>query len=246
MIRPAVLVLAALLVAACGSRPAPTPLASPSAATATPTAPTSVDASASQPASEGGLVSRSARPSDAPSARPPSTRPSVAALDLPDTTVTATIDQPYNTSGDPFRPADLGGVEPGDVTARWYVEGDRWVVHYDGLDADATGPLCLGNSAQTAAGFEHVSNAPTEAGACEHFDGTLATDPVGVRRCGEDVLYLTAIPADVEGVLYASIETQYQTPGSVVGLTSVADPAGAAPPKIDLDDPACEVVLARP
>ena len=248
MIRLASLAPVLFLVAACGSSPSVAPSAAASVAPtsstflATPSAeaPPLPSASASAPASSPAPQTAKPTPSDPPA------RPSGVAFDLPDTPVTAEINQTYNTTGDPFHPADIGGLRPGAVTARWYVSDDRYVVHFEGLDVEATGPLCPGTSAQTAAGFEHVSNAPTAPGGCEGFDATLAAGPVGVRRCDDEVLYLTAIPADTAGVLFASIETQYETPGSVVGLTSAADPADVDAPPIDLDDPACEVIPARP
>jgi hypothetical protein len=254
MRRHALVVLAALLVTGCGSGPSPSPSSEPASVSASPASgppAASVDAPGSAPASppQSGVPSPSASdaPTDAPSpSASPAGGPSAGTFELPETPVTGVLDQAYNTTGDPFDPADVGGVGPGDVTARWYVADDRWVVHYDGLDPAATGPLCPGSSAQTAAGFEHVTNAPTDPGGCEGFDATLAAGPVGVRRCGSEVLYLTAIPADVEGTLFASIETRYEVEGSVVGLTGMAGPTDGQPPVIDLDDPACEVVPARP
>jgi hypothetical protein len=243
-----IVVVAAVLLSGRDREPSPTPSAttalasdppasSAAASSAAPSASASVEPSVIPSASES--PPESAAPSPPESAAP---TPGATAIALPDTPVFAPLDQGYNTAGVDYEPADLGGLEPGDVTARWYVDGDRWVVHYDGLDLEATGPLCPGNSAQTSAGFEHVSNAPTAAGACESFDNTRAEAPVGVRRCGEDVLYLTAIPASVEGILFGSIETRYQTAGSVVGLTSMADPTAGAAPAIDLDALGCEVV----
>ena len=254
--RHVLVLLVALLLAGCGSSASPTPSAASAPASAsasaasggpTPSPSSEPSLSASASASPAATDEPPATPSaDAPSAEPPAASPSSAAADLPDTPVTAALDQMYNTTGDAFAAKDLGGVEPGDVTARWYVAGDRWAVHYDGLDAGATGPLCPGNSVQTDAGFEHVSNAPTEAGACEGFDATLASGPVGVRRCGAHVLYMTAIPADVRGILHASIETRYRTPGSVVGLTGTADPGDGEAPEIDLEALGCQAVPAGP
>lgn len=255
MRRHAALLVAALLLAGCGSMPSPSPSSASLSESVSPaTAPASASASPSRDGSPSPPATASQAPSGTPSGtagappsrQPPGTDPGAAGFELPETPITAVIDQAYNTTGDPFDPADLGGVRPGQVTARWYVADDRWTVHFDGLDPHASGPLCPGSSLQTAAGFEHVSNAPTEADACEGFDATLAAGPVGVRLCGDEVLYLTAIPADAEGVLFASIETGYQTPGSVVGVTGPAEVAGAAPPEIELDDAACEVVPARP
>jgi hypothetical protein len=46
----------------------------------------------------------------------------------------------------------------------------------------------------------------------------------------------------VQGTLSGSLETRFETAGSVVGLTSVADPAAGPAPAIDLDALGCEVV----
>ncbi len=248
MTRTALLALTLIVLVGCGGNASPSPaLASASAATASttasapPAASPTASAAPTPTASQSAAPSQSAIPSEPPeSAAPPSS--AAAVVDLPATPVEAVLDQGYNTAGVDYDPDELGGLEPGDITARWYVDADRWVVHYDGLDLEETGPLCPGSSAQTTAGFEHVSNAPTGPGACASFDNTLATAPAGVRLCGDEVLYLTAIPADVVGVLYASIESQYRTAGSVVGLTSTADPDAGAVPTVDLDELGCEVV----
>jgi hypothetical protein len=117
----------------------------------------------------------------------------------------------------------------------------RWVVHDDGLDPEATGPLCPGSSAQTEAGCEHVSNAATADGGCDNFDATRARPPVGVWLCGGDVHYLTGIPSEVDGTLYGSIERS-TSGGAFVGLTSAADPSAGEAPQIDLDELGCDMV----
>ena len=57
---------------------------------------------------------------------------------------------------------------------------------------------------------------------------------MGVRACGEIVVYVTAIPSDLGGNLFGTVEV-YPPDGSIIGLTSVAavEPGGA--PEVDLD-----------
>lgn len=117
------------------------------------------------------------------------------------------------------------------VEAHWYRSDGMYVVAFRGLDLDETGPICPGSSAQTDAGFEHVSNSPTEDGACKGAQNVAGLDG-GVRICGPLVLYITEIPEDTEGDLFASVE-RYAKRGRIVGVTGVvaADPSAA--PSID-------------
>jgi hypothetical protein len=114
-------------------------------------------------------------------------------------------------------PVPLGVIE-----AHWYTWDERYVVAYVGLDLEATGPLCPGNSIRTSQGFEFVSNAPTHEGACEGLT-TLTTDPeVGPRVCQGTVLYVTAIPSGTEGLLFGTLNKLVDDGAAVTGLTSVA------------------------
>ncbi len=146
------------------------------------------------------------------------------AFSLPDTPISASLDSPYT---DDELPVAVGSVE-----AHWYQSGGKYVVHYRGLSLAESGPLCPGNSIFTDGGFLHISNAPTEAGACTGAT-TLVPLPTGVKLCGEQVLYLTDIPADLAGDLYGSIEI-YLADGTIIGLTSTATADAAAAPEIDL------------
>ncbi len=74
-----------------------------------------------------------------------------------------------------FEDSDLP-APPGSVTANWFTSGGFYVVAYYGLDLEASGPLCPGNSILSGGGWLHISNAPTEEGACEGFP-TLTDDP---------------------------------------------------------------------
>ncbi len=151
--------------------------------------------------------------------------PEEGAFSLPDTPISASLTTTYG-------PPDELPVAAGSVEARWYQSGGKYVVYYQGLSLAESGPICPGNSISTDSGFLHISNAPTEAGACTGAT-TLVPPPTGVKLCGELVLYLTDIPADLTGVLYGTIEI-YLTDGTIVGLTSMATADVAAAPEIDL------------
>jgi hypothetical protein len=122
-------------------------------------------------------------------------------------------------------------VPIGSVEAHWYRSGGVYVVAFAGLDLDETGPLCPGSSIQTDAGFEHVTNAPTKGQACEGARD-LASPTAGVRTCGPLVLYITEIPEDTKGDLFASVE-QYERRGQIVGVTGVVTANRSAAPEIN-------------
>ena len=231
------------LVAGCGGVVVP-PATSPAGASASGSAAATPSPSPSpslSPSPSPSPDQPSPTTSETQSAAPTRATPSPV-VTLPETPIEAVLDEAYDTSGADFDPANLGGLQPGAVTARWFVDGERWVVHYQGLDLSATGPLCPGNSILTAFGFEHVSNAPTATGVCGLFQSTLAEPPVGVRLCDDQVLYVTEIPADAEGRLFATIERS-RAGGAVTGLTGEADLAAGRPPVIDLDALGCDPLI---
>jgi hypothetical protein len=123
-------------------------------------------------------------------------------------------------------PVPLGTVE-----AHWYRSGGVFVAAFGGLDLEEAGPVCPGSSIQTDAGFEHVTNSPTEEGACEGAPNLAASD-AGVRTCGPLVLYITEIPEDTEGDLFASVE-RYRDNGVILGVTGVVAADMSAAPEID-------------
>ena len=125
-------------------------------------------------------------------------------------------------------PAPIGSVE-----ANWYRSGGVYVIAFGGLDLEEAGPVCPGSSIQTDAGFEHVTNSPTEKGACEGAP-SLAGEDAGVRTCGPLVMYITEIPEDTEGQLYASVE-RYQKNGRIIGVTGVVEADMSAAPEIDTE-----------
>jgi len=120
-----------------------------------------------------------------------------------------------------FEESDLP-APPGSVTANWFTSGGFYVVAYFGLDLEVSGPLCPGNSILSGGNFQHISNAPTEDGACEGFP-TLTDDPdVGPVDCHGTLFYRTAIPSDLQGTLYGTIE-MLDEDGNLAGITSQAE-----------------------
>ena len=195
--------------------------ASNAVAPTTPTAPSTTAASATTAAS---TTSAPPATTSAPAttASPATTTP--RAGDLPETPVIAPIEQAYAFDGTAPDPALLP-AQPGEVTARWYRSGAVYAVVYDGLAADA--PACPGNSAQTTAGFDFVSNAAVPGMSCDGFSTLIeSTDAQGVQICGDRVSYLTLIPADHVAVLYSSIERPTDGGGGVgvTGFVLVEDP----------------------
>lgn len=113
-------------------------------------------------------------------------------------------------------------ITNGDVFLYWYRDtaSGNYLALYAGPGiAGASGQaLCPGNSISTPE-FLHVSNTPVEEGSCEGFP----TDTASVQVCSGDVwLYRTAIPGDVAGTLYGSLEWN-STDGTIKGLTSQFD-----------------------
>jgi hypothetical protein len=197
--------MALLLVAlaACGpsAAPAPTPTATSPPPAPTPRATDTPVAPTPEP---------TATPTTAPVVVELPTTPSTGVLGA-DFLMTYKVDLATFEELD-FDESELP-VPPGTVEAHWYSSGGRYVVAYVGLDLSATGALCPGNSILTDQGFEFISNAPTEEGACEGFP-TLTTEPeVGPSVCQGTVLYVTA----------------------VIGLTSEAETSPDIP-EIDLDE----------
>jgi hypothetical protein len=208
------ILLVVLLVAACSSAPANTPDAAPEEAESEPTP---------------------VPPTPEPTATP-------EPMQLPDTPVTALLGVEPNTTYKVDLPSfqalaveegDLPAA-PGQVEARWYKSGERYVVAYSGLNYIEGDFLCPGNSIFTASGFLHVSNAPTDEGACEGFP-TLTSDPdVGPRVCQGELVYMTAIPSSLQGMLFGTLEALTED-GDLVGLTSSVQSTEDIP-ELDLDE----------
>lgn len=174
---------------------------------------------------------------------PPTPEPTetpVQELQLPDTPSSAVLGVEANTTYKvdmatstslPFEESELPAA-PGSVTAQWYISDGRYVVAYVGLDLSDGTAMCPGNSILTDAGFMHVSNAPTTEGACEGFP-TLSDDPeVGPMLCGGTLLYVTAIPSDLQGMLFGTLE-MLAGENIIVGITSAVQSSPDIP-MIDL------------
>ncbi len=119
------------------------------------------------------------------------------------------------------------------VTARWYRGGGRLILVYQGLDLSVSGPVCPGNSIFTTQ-FEFISNSPTAPGACDGDPSgslALAGPDAGVRICAGLVSYITEIPDDIAGVVFATINLFPDT-GPALGIT-VSTPTSAGIPEID-------------
>ena len=125
-----------------------------------------------------------------------------------------------------FMPMDFEESElpaaPGMVTANWFTSGGYYVVAYYGLDLEVNDVLCPGNSIMSGGTWLHITNAPTAEGACEGFP-TLTEDPdVGPVDCHGVLFYRTAIPSDLQGTLYGTLE-MLDADGNLVGITSQAE-----------------------
>jgi hypothetical protein len=158
-----------------------------------------------------------------------------AASELAESTLTAELSGSYKIRPDGTRvppterelPVRLGTVE-----ANWYRSGGVYVIAFGGLDLEESGPVCPGSSIQTDSGFEHVTSSPTGEGACEGAPN-LAGPDAGVRTCGPLVLYITEIPEDTEGDLFASVE-RYEGE-RIVGVTGVVEADMSAAPEMDAE-----------
>jgi len=220
--------------AACGPAgtvaPAPTATSAPPSVTPVPPPPTATTRPTDTPVPP--TPEPTVTPTTAPAAEELPTTPSKAVLGA-DPQMTYKVDMATFEELD-FDESELP-VPPGTVEAHWYTSGGRYVVAFVGLDLSATGPLCPGSSILTDQGFEFVSNAPTEEGACEGFT-TLTADPeVGPSVCQGTVLYVTAIPSEKEGSLFGSIEMLADDGAAIIGLTSTAESSPDIP-EIELDE----------
>jgi hypothetical protein len=105
-------------------------------------------------------------------------------------------------------------------------------VVYVGLDARVN--ACPGNSALLSTEFQFVSNAELVSGACPDFPNLIASNASqGVQVCNGQVGYLTLIPSDTSGQVFASIEKPVPDIEGVglTGSATIGDPAEV--PEID-------------
>ena len=160
--------------------------------------------------------------------------PAPASFSLADTPIVASLTITYKVgpAGSMVPTAAELPAPSGSIEARWYQADGRYVVYYSGLDLSASGPLCPGNSIRTTTGFQHITNAPTASGACAGAQN-LAGSGEGVRLCGDQVLYATRIPVDLEGDLFGTVE-RFLPDGTIIGLTSMVRTDRARTPSVDL------------
>lgn len=230
-----IIAVAALSVAACSSDDdAATPDAT-DASDATPSteltgAPEQTDAPQSTDAPKPTDVPQSTADEPAPT-EPPDTGALVP------TPVVGLFADAYDFQGGTPDPALLP-VQPGEVEAHWYRTGDVLAVVYVGLDASVD--ACPGNSALVGGGFDFVSNAELPNGSCPDFPTRIENSATrGIQVCDGQVSYLTLIPADTAGQVFASIEKPVPDVQGV-GLASAAvldDPSQL--PEIDPTQLAC-------
>lgn len=129
---------------------------------------------------------------------------------------------PDPTGGATLVPYDTENITTGDVFIYWYRDttSGNYLAMYTGPGiAGAEGmALCPGNSISTPE-FLHVSNTPVEDASCEGFP----TPSSSVQICSSGVwIYLTAIPGDLDGTLFGSLEWTSDD-GVIRGLTSQYD-----------------------
>ncbi len=154
---------------------------------------------------------------------------------LPESSIVSLVDGGYKfgtvqgpaTSDD--LPFDLGSIE-----VHWFRAGDRMVAVYIGLDLDATGPLCPGNSIFTGPGWEHITNAPSPGADCTGAPTIIDSVPgvSGVQTCNGLVSYITDIPSDLDGDLFGSVEI-YDPAGAHTGASGFVVTVAADVPEID-------------
>jgi len=161
-------------------------------------------------------------------AAPTTTVPATTTTAAPTTTVPATTTTapagpvgmiPDPPTGVTLVPYADENITAGDVFLYWYREdaaGNYLAIYAGPGIAGAEGlALCPGNSIAVP-DFRNISNTPVEDGSCEDFP----TDTSSVQVCSGGVwIYRTAIPADLEGTLFGSLEWT-SADGSVKGLTS--------------------------
>ncbi len=182
-----------------------------------------------------------------PTTQPPATTTTAApTTTVPPTTTTAAPAHPGSSVTSQLTDSYVFGSEQGPATAddlpfdmaaitvHWYNGGDNVVAVYDGLDPAASEYLCPGNSILTAAGFEHVSNAAVPGADCSNAFSTIDSVPgvSGGQVCNGLVSYITAIPSNLDGELFGTIEV-YPPDGRFVGATGTVIMAAADLPGID-------------
>jgi hypothetical protein len=195
----------------------------------------SVTSAASTASSES---SQTSTPASAAPTTGPAVVVDVSTTEFPDTPMTAPLNQVYRNHGLTFDSTSFA-IAPGVVTAAWYIVGDSWAVYYRGLTPEAAIGKCPGNSIGGASGFEHVTNSPYGANACQGFTGVVLP-PGSLHLCAKKaIVYTSAIPISATGALYGSIE-QLLFDASIQGMTSKVTANTAYVPVIDVSH--CDVI----
>lgn len=160
------------------------------------------------------------------------TSTSTTTTTAPSTTTTQAPDAqgmiPDPDSGVTLVPYSDENITTDDVYLYWYrdaADGNYLAVYAGPGIAGSEGlALCPGNSI-AAPDFAHVSNTPVEAGSCEGFP----TEAASIQVCSGSVwIYRTAIPGELEGTLYGSLEWN-SADGTIKGLTSQFETAPDLP-----------------
>ena len=213
-----VIAVAAMVAAGCASSKA-TSETSAASTTSSESSQTSTPASAAPTTGPGAVVD-------------------VSTTDFPDTPMTAALNQPYRNHGLTFDSTSFA-IAPGVVTAAWYIVGDSWAVYYRGLTPETALGKCPGNAIGGASGFEHVTNSPYGANACQGFPGVVLP-PGSLHLCASKaIVYTSAIPISATGALYGSVE-QLLFDASIQGMTSKVTANTAYVPVIDVSH--CDVI----
>ena len=133
---------------------------------------------------------------------------------------------PEIDSGQTLTPHGTEDITTGPVVIFWYKgTGGTYLALYTGQGiAEGAGlALCPGNSIATTE-FLHISNTPSEAGACDSFPTVVAS----IQVCDHGVwIYETVVPIDLEGTLFGSLE--WNSAAGITGLTSQTPTAADTP-----------------
>ena len=90
------------------------------------------------------------------------------------------------------------------------------------------------------AGFQHISNAAVPGADCSNASGPIdsVAGVSGAQVCNGLVSYITAIPSDLDGELFGTVEV-HPPSGRFVGATGTVVVAAADLPEIDAASLSC-------
>ena len=206
----AALLAGALFVAACGDNATTSTLA-PTTSTTTTAAPPTTQAATTTTAAP-----TTTQAATTTTAAPPTTQAAVHRSPF----VSRVVDGYVFGSETGVATNDDLPFELGSIEVHWYKTDAFIVAIYGGLDPNASEYLCPGNSIRTNAGFEHISNAPVPGADCSNASAIIESVPgvSGVQVCDDLLSYITAIPSNLDGELFGSVE-EYPPSGRFVGAT---------------------------